>query len=99
MFAASKISYVAFKENGRLDQLPTNLDENLHFAMKRAFDYMSDADSLIHRVDAREWDGRRRRLLQRGKFLLREADIKEGLEKTEKAMQSLKEVENDVFSQ
>jgi hypothetical protein len=66
-------------------------------AMHRVEVPFHEAGRLLERLGSGRYDGKRR-LWARAKFIMREEMIRDGLEKTDKAMDILKEVANDVFS-
>ncbi|CZR59431.1 uncharacterized protein PAC_09323 [Phialocephala subalpina] len=65
--------------------------------MQRVREPLREADDLLRRLNIGRYD--ENKLLTRTKFVFREELIKQGLEKTEKAMGTLREVANDVFSE
>ncbi|KAF8847882.1 hypothetical protein BDZ45DRAFT_754427 [Acephala macrosclerotiorum] len=84
---------------GLEDKLGGNagLAARLYVAIDRVQDPLGQADALLGRLNIGRYD--KIKLLTRTKFVFREELIKQGLEKTEKAMETLREVANDVFSQ
>ena len=82
------------ENSGRIDG---HLIQRVEIALDRVRDLLSQAYALLERVDNRSYGGKRR-LWFRAKFVLRADLVKEGLEKTAMAMDSLREVASDVFS-
>jgi hypothetical protein len=77
-----------------------NREQNylIHQAQDQVRFELQRAEDLLHQLDPSRYDGRNR-MWARARFVLREDMLKEGLEKTEKAVTSLKEVANEVLSQ
>ena len=91
-----EVQYLYGKVQRRGSCLDGELAQRVGYAMSRAEVPLKDAVALLHQLQAHRYD-RRGRLWARVKFVLTEDIIKQGLEKTESAMATLREVANEAL--
>ncbi|KAN0099846.1 hypothetical protein V8E51_013621 [Hyaloscypha variabilis] len=93
-----EVQHLNDKLQGQSSCIDEDLRGRLGWAIHRVNVPLREAEDVLHRL-ACDRDYRKRQLLIRARFVFAEDIVREGLEKTEKAMETLKDVADDVFSE
>jgi hypothetical protein len=89
---------ILFRKLQQVDSINENQRQRLEVAFRQVKDSLVRASDLLERLRTDTYDGKRR-LWIRAQFVARKNLIKEGIEKTAKAMKTLREVSNDLLSE
>ncbi|PVH68876.1 hypothetical protein DL98DRAFT_599142 [Cadophora sp. DSE1049] len=92
-----EVRHLEKKVKGSRAEIDDAHRERIESALNQVHEPMESVYRLLERIDEGRYDGKRR-LWLRAQFILREDLIKEGLEKSEKAMGLLREAANDVLT-
>jgi len=93
-----KVKRLKNKLGNQSKNIDADLKARLHHAMDRVQNPLEQTGKLLDR-QYNSWRSEKSQFWIRAKFVMRENLIKEGLEKMERAMQTLDEAANDVFSE
>ena len=91
-----EVRYLDDKLQRRRTGLNDELAQRVSYAMQQAEVPFGEAGALLRRLDGSRYDGSRR-LWARAQFVLREDLLKQGLQKTENAMGTLREIANEAL--